>query len=672
LLAPVRINIIILVILALGLWIPDQSNDIFIGLAEDIRAGFIGAFHLALSTSVAGLIFWFTSFNLIEHFRPPVRKTETNRLLALLLPHATGVTPALTVAFAFHFAARHVSDPKLLSALNWRFWCFLLPVTGMVIFLNLSLAWSLRRVGQKAAQNDSRWQRVVRWLVSHWTGKPTRFHDVDAFVWTLGGVWVITAILISIFTPEYAAILGPVSVILQAAGCWSFLLNPLLVLLSRIRVPFVTLLALLACVAGGMNLNDNHEVREFSRDEGRSALPAATEAFGAWMNTRPDYRNGPSYPVFIVAAEGGGIRNAYWTASVLCHLADSYPEFKHHVFAISGVSGGSVGAAVYAALIRETERETNGNPLLRRSQCILSKDLLSPLLAKAAFADTAQQFIPAAISMFDRARALERSLEVAWRETEKSGLPFWLGFHSLRPTITAQSSVPFLIFNTTEVESGERFYISQMSLETNVDSSKRYFAEATEADLPISTAAFLSARFPFVTPAGTVSFADGRKHRYVDGGYFENSGTSTVYDLVRKLATPSSRLSGRATNAHFVVLLIQHTEDSSPQSNDASLSFGDPASPMRALLNTRDARAEHSIKQLSNLLADSVKAGFLVEPNPIVFTAQDGSVRLPLGWRLSTTARTNMDGQIPRKENETGPWTAIRSVLTKYRPREGK
>src|SRR5207253_8426017 len=55
------------------------------------------------------------------------------------------------------------------------------------------------------------------------------------------------------------------------------------------------------------------------------------------------------YPVFVVAAAGGGIRAAYWTALVLGTITDQThaDAWRRHLYAVSGVSGGSLGAAVH-------------------------------------------------------------------------------------------------------------------------------------------------------------------------------------------------------------------------------------------------------------------------------------------------------------------------------------
>ena len=68
------------------------------------------------------------------------------------------------------------------------------------------------------------------------------------------------------------------------------------------------------------------------------------------------------YPIYIVTSDGGGARSSLWTASILGGLTDRQPAFARHVFAISAVSGGSVGAAVYGALLRAANRESRRSP----------------------------------------------------------------------------------------------------------------------------------------------------------------------------------------------------------------------------------------------------------------------------------------------------------------------
>lgn len=80
---------------------------------------------------------------------------------------------------------------------------------------------------------------------------------------------------------------------------------------------------------------------------------ALENAFMAWLESRPDYQQfrgqGRKYPIFVVSAQGGGIVAAYHSAGFLGLVQDLCPSFASHVFAISSVSGGSLGAAAFAA-----------------------------------------------------------------------------------------------------------------------------------------------------------------------------------------------------------------------------------------------------------------------------------------------------------------------------------
>ena len=86
-------------------------------------------------------------------------------------------------------------------------------------------------------------------------------------------------------------------------------------------------------------VNDNHrvEVRAHS-----APLPSLEQAFTDWLG-QIDGASPPGArkPVYLVAAEGGGIRAAYWTGTVLSDLADAQPSFGSRLFAVSGISGGS-------------------------------------------------------------------------------------------------------------------------------------------------------------------------------------------------------------------------------------------------------------------------------------------------------------------------------------------
>src|SRR5204862_4130908 len=108
---------------------------------------------------------------------------------------------------------------------------------------------------------------------------------------------------------------------------------------------------------------DNHRVRPLgpaamavAEDDKRVTL---RQAFGAWRSQAPCLDEPcTKRPMILVAAQGGASRSGYWVATILGALEDAVTDFPFHrsVFAISSVSGGSLGAAVYQRLVARKQQ----------------------------------------------------------------------------------------------------------------------------------------------------------------------------------------------------------------------------------------------------------------------------------------------------------------------------
>ena len=98
------------------------------------------------------------------------------------------------------------------------------------------------------------------------------------------------------------------------------------------------------------------------------------DAINMWADLNRN-QNGQAALV-LVASSGGGIRAAYWTALVLSKL-NEIPEFRQHLFAISSVSGGSLGASLFRASLTSASRHGGrclGQALLACYKAFLSND----------------------------------------------------------------------------------------------------------------------------------------------------------------------------------------------------------------------------------------------------------------------------------------------------------
>ncbi|MBI3699104.1 MAG: hypothetical protein HY242_01485 [Afipia sp.] len=447
------------------------------------------------------------------------------------------------------------------------------------------------------------------------------------------------------------------------------------------NVPYIPLILLWAVLVAWFGRNDDHALRLIDH----SALPrqSAISAFEIWIKqpTRvAESQKRGEYPVFIVTAQGGGIYAAQNAAKFLARTQDLCPAFRQHIFAMSTVSGGSVGAATFAAAtavdIAKSQSDDapacqniadflNGVARLSKLQStgeteqrvdsILSSDFLAPLTAGFLFTDFSQTFLPLPVKELDRARFLEYSLENAAEKAfaRADGVVSQnLLKQDFQSRWTPDGQVPALLINTTDVGSGKRVVISPFDLDPNhpkdvdvctlanvskgKDAANGIISSKSLA-LPLSAAAFASARFPWVTPAATVAIKNecitklNTYARLVDGGYAENSGTQTALDLIEKIKV----VAGTADVPKFRIYLISLA--TGDFSDHGSRSFSEIMEPIRALLSSRTSRTYSALNRAA--LFDGPPAESAANPKFNAFAKlgmSDVFYSLPLGWTLSS------------------------------------
>jgi hypothetical protein len=122
------------------------------------------------------------------------------------------------------------------------------------------------------------------------------------------------------------------------------------------------------------------------------------------------------------------------------------------------------------------------------------------------------------------------------------------------------------------------------------------FAPRTLDDIRLSTAAHNSARFPIISPPGSIR---NRTHhivdRIVDGGYMENYGALGALELAEAIRAFEPRL------APFV-LIVSNDPDENPDLNPAEAPDAAPLTdvtiPLEAVSTTRTARGRLAVAQL--------------------------------------------------------------------------
>ena len=291
-------------------------------------------------------------------------------------------------------------------------------------------------------------------------------------------------------------------------------------------------------------------------------------------------------PLIIVTAEGGGIHSAAWTAAVLMELERQFSlqnpanTFHANLLLASGVSGGSVGLLPFLREYADDDKfsriDVTANRVIMAANC----SSLAAVAWGLSYYDALRFFLPlpwqsagviwsqGAPTGWDRSWALERAFarnldDDSCRLTGSPGTKRTddknrTGYELTLGNYQATSEKPALTFNTTAVETGGRFLLANYQLPpgtkyadvlpaesflhayaySDITLDQREREKQQFADLPLATAARLSATFPYISSASRIPKEDDTLgYHFVDGGYFDNDGTSSVVEFLHYALT---------------------------------------------------------------------------------------------------------------------------------------
>jgi len=506
------------------------------------------------------------------------------------------------------------------------------------------------------------------------------FRDLGwATLGSLAAALLVAVVLLGVFVfwlQEGAVRVGTAAILLLAATGWIAAGSTLDFIGMRKRIP--VFLGLLALAIVFSPWNDNHAVRtlETAQPDPRDDL---RDLLRAWLARQPAKERG-ALPLYVLNAEGGGIRAAWWTASVLGEIQGMLPGFDQQLFSLSAVSGGSLGAGVYAALLAE-QRAGRNFILKQKAQAILGEDFLSPVAAAMLYPDLLQRVLPLPVARFDRALALEEAWELAWRKHMPESDRFAEPMDRVRD---GKSWAPLLFLNATWVETGKRIVASQASIEprdgsvdfVDTEDAQRFFAPRS---LRLSTAVHMSARFTYISPAGTLKRSGEVHGHVVDGGYFENSAATTTLEILKTIGAMADDESEDPRWKRVEPLVIHiSNEPVNPLLAPETLAgapghprigpnawMNELLSPLWTLLNARGARGTYA--------RETVRFHVGAE-NFLHFGLCRESTNVPLGWVLSSSTRRNMNSQLAGQRCETRDARVIfdnRDNLERLRSRQG-
>lgn len=397
---------------------------------------------------------------------------------------------------------------------------------------------------------------------------------------------------------------------------------------------------------------------------------------------------------FLISAEGGGIRAAYWAAVSLEEFSArrKIPASDDAVL-LSGVSGGSLGLATWVAAQRL--------PNEARLPCIrefLAKDFLTPLSSGMLFLDIPRLFISTIWLKTHRGDYFERYIADQWWAL--TGDTF---FYEKLDGLQVGRQKAKLYFNATDALSGQFMSFGnepplappgadEYSNQLNLNVARQLNA------LPVAQAVHFSARFLYLSPTPDVQMpareaanvlmrqldvkADTptRVASLVDGGYFDNSGLGPTIRMLEDARRAPKPLTP-ATPVHRVVLHVLNAQERTCEQLPKNVactaiakkrlkSLGETDTmgwltrPLQAILSVRESHSQQRINEVKNALevvrapatdAPSGKdphASPSVQFEPMALTfpdptpnSEDTPRGVALGWMLSPGEQSVMDTQ---------------------------
>jgi hypothetical protein len=435
----------------------------------------------------------------------------------------------------------------------------------------------------------------------------------------------------------------------------------LILLGKRFKFQLLTFLIVLGTACAALITSSFHEVHQVKTHNVRNQeelkayihnwLIYRRSEIAAFQHSHP----GQDYPVFFLSSYGGGIKAAAWVSIVINQLDqltingrnNQSKDFQHYVLAYSGASGGAIGFSVncasrYQALTTK-KKDTLGNAaniLSFYSNDFLSSSLTGMLGRDWLMASIGKNFYP------DRSVLQEKNWET---HAARYGIAYNHEFNEYWDQMKVHYDLPLLFANTYDIDSGQKGIACPVTIDPrNFPASLPVFSLLDKtSDLKMSTAAFLSARFPYVSPTGKIT----GKHHFADGGYRENSGTETLLEILQvfeqELKTMQSDSLYLKVLPHIIVL---SNEVKGTESFQKSANLFEVTAPLVGLLNNRSGNASKADSVL-RLYAGRMGYPYL----PVAPTAEHINNEiypvLPLGWQISGDALTAMKKSVSKNSD---------------------
>ena len=439
--------------------------------------------------------------------------------------------------------------------------------------------------------------------------------------------------LIAVFPISFSEVIGPIGLIFISFSFFVMLGTMFAYLRKFTGQPFFKVIVIAVIVFSLVNDNDLSGKISFNVKDERDEM---TTHFEKWLHKRSQEKDTVS--ITLVAAEGGGLRSAFWTYSVLRQMQLDDPEFSNELYAISSVSGSSIGTALFL-----TELASGLSKSLEDAP-IINEDNLSPMIAGLFYREIAQAVIPFPVVGLDRSRIMDETFSSHWRKKHSGDRKWDENFLELWKN---NPDLPSVFVNTTRSETGTNVVFSNLRFDSTMVEALDMM-KLIDHDLSLSTVMGISARVPYFEPAAKFDVENGETWGHlVDGGYSENSGISTIYQVYLSLREQADELikAGKCKPVKFSIVFLANGKRVNDEPCTLLNEIRIPLNTIMACWRTRglsyESIADRTIKKWNN--SDRY---FEIKLNRKNST-------LPLGWFFSTRSRKDIISQVNTlKENQ--------------------
>ncbi len=610
-------------------------------------------------------------FNLSEDEIRPGREWQRQTGM-ILLGFLFGSVPVLTL-LACHRAAK----------IHWSGWVMWAVMFGVVWWCYLRLQrWSNAGIARLISRLDVleeisvpgyRWKKGEQGIGYG--------HVRSALMLAICGI--VAALLFFLPSGDVAAAIYVLLLIMGLA----WVCSALGFFLWRHHVPLVLVLGLWVGI-GGWFFHKDYGYRVMEVDAGKE-LPSAYEVLvGA-----------PPLRRIAVAAVGGGIHSGAWEVEVLTRLQEisGCRDLPDRLCAISGTSGGSYGAMLYAHAMyhdkavedlkqEDTPDATKSLYLAALREAVRATSLGSVVRA-LAYRDLPGYFAPLWFGD-DRGTAMEKQWTTNAKQPRQmgsTGTTVTIGREEDLASVTLaqwgqlalEGKMPAILFTSGTEESGRPvIYGSSKVWDWNWNATRGESARTSprkSLTVPVVTGARLSASFPFVSPAARPAEPNGHLERVehqMDGGYYDNYGLVALnrwleeglakINEVREKGTSSEKSLWDPRFNRFLVIQIRYK--AKPEATEVKKGgfFYQMSAPLTGLYQARVAGQRLRADEQFDVFTRYWKERGVTIDN-VAFEFEEDGGAAPLSWHLTENQKGKLETEGKRIVSDYKKYVRLRN-----------